>query len=126
MPAWGTSACWSAASFQKPTFPSCWSWAWRECLDPARRCRRLPNSSAPAGAARMLDDLLKRLRTGDRQALSRLLSVVGRGEQLGEIRAAITTRPANSLVVAVTGNAGVGKSTLVGKLAEYLRSQDKT
>lgn len=74
----------------------------------------------------MPDDLLARLRTGDRLALARLLSVVGRGEQLAEIRAALADQTLRSLIVAITGNAGVGKSTLVGKLAEYLRSQNKT
>ena len=58
----------------------------------------------------------------DRLALARLLTLVARGEQLDAIRAA--RRPPSTErtpVVAITGNAGVGKSTLVGKLAEYLR-----
>jgi LAO/AO transport system ATPase len=74
----------------------------------------------------MPDDLVARLRSGDRLALARLLSVVGRGEQLDEIRGAIAGQPEHSLIVAITGNAGVGKSTLVGKLAEFLRDQNKT
>jgi LAO/AO transport system kinase len=74
----------------------------------------------------MLDTWLERLRSGDRLALARLLTLVGRGEQLAEILAAVPRKPARSLVVAFTGNAGVGKSTLVGKLAESLRGQNKT
>src|SRR5882724_8169305 len=71
----------------------------------------------------MLDDLVARFRNHDRLALARLLTLVARGEQLEAIRAAIEPRSEHAPVVAITGNAGVGKSTLVGKLAEYLRGQ---
>ena len=71
----------------------------------------------------MLDDLVARFRNHDRLALARLLTLVARGEQLDAIRAAIKPRSEHAPVVAITGNAGVGKSTLVGKLAEYLRGQ---
>lgn len=74
----------------------------------------------------MLDDLLKRLAGRDRLALSRLLTLVARSEQLDAIRAALGPKPEGLLVVAVTGNTGVGKSTLVGKLAEHLRTVGKT
>jgi 2-methylcitrate dehydratase len=74
----------------------------------------------------MLDDLLARFGNRDRLALARLLTLVARGEQLAAIRAAIAPKPPNTPVVAFTGSAGVGKSTLVGKLAEFLRAQSKT
>jgi 2-methylcitrate dehydratase len=74
----------------------------------------------------MLDDLLARLARHDRLALSRLLTLVARSEQLDAIRAAVGPKPAELSVVAVTGNTGVGKSTLVGKLAEHLRGAGKT
>jgi LAO/AO transport system ATPase len=74
----------------------------------------------------MLDDLLTRLANRDRLALARLLTLVARGEQLDAIRAAVGPRPEGLLVVAVTGSAGVGKSTLVGKLAEHVRGAGKT
>jgi LAO/AO transport system ATPase len=74
----------------------------------------------------MLDELLARLARQDRLALARLLTLVARSEQLDAIRAAIGPRPEGLLVVAVTGNTGVGKSTLVGKLAEHLRAAGKT
>jgi len=74
----------------------------------------------------MLSDLLERLQRKDRLALARLLTLVSRSEQLEAIRAEVGPRPADTPVVAITGNAGVGKSTLVGKLAEYLRAQDKS
>ncbi len=74
----------------------------------------------------MLSDLLARLEEKDRLALARLLTLISRGEQLPEISSAIGTRNETTPVVAITGNAGVGKSTLVGKLAEYLRGEDKS
>ena len=76
----------------------------------------------------MLDDLLSRYRNHDRLALARLLTLVARGEQLEAIRAAIEPHQAQerALVVSITGNTGVGKSTLVGRLAEYLRGQNQT
>lgn len=74
----------------------------------------------------MLDDLLARLARGDRLALARLLTLVSRNEQLEAIRAAVNDKPAELPVIAVTGNTGVGKSTLVGKLAEHLRGTGKT
>lgn len=74
----------------------------------------------------MLDELLGRFRNHDRLALSRLLTLVARGEQLDAIRAALEPNNPGRPIVALTGNAGVGKSTLVGKLAEYLRGQGKT
>ena len=74
----------------------------------------------------MLDDLLARLVKRDRLALARLLTLVARSEQLEAIGAAVGPKPESIFVAAVTGNTGVGKSTLVGKLAEHLRSQGKT
>jgi LAO/AO transport system kinase len=74
----------------------------------------------------MLDDLLVRLGQRDRLALARVLTLVARGEQMPAIRAAVGAKSDAVPVVALTGNAGVGKSTLVGKLAEHLRALGKT
>jgi LAO/AO transport system ATPase len=74
----------------------------------------------------MLDDLLTRYYAHDRLALARLLTLVARGEQLEVIRGAVLPKSAHTLAVAFTGNAGVGKSTLVGKLAEHLRELGKS
>jgi LAO/AO transport system ATPase len=74
----------------------------------------------------MLDALLERFRRGDRLALSRLVSLVARGERTEEVLAA-AGRPAKpARVVAVTGGGGVGKSTLVGKLIEQARAGGET
>jgi LAO/AO transport system ATPase len=74
----------------------------------------------------MLDALLDRYRHKDRRALARLLSLAACGEHLPEILAvaAALRRPAR--VVAITGGAGVGKSTLTGKLIELLRGRGLT
>jgi LAO/AO transport system ATPase len=71
----------------------------------------------------MLDPLVERFRQGDRNALARLLTFVSRGEFLDEIRPAVQAEP-RACVVAVTGSAGVGKSTLIGKLINFLRQQN--
>lgn len=74
----------------------------------------------------MPEPLLERFRQHDRLALARLLSLAARGEKLGEILAAIPVPVKRSRVVAVTGSGGVGKSTLIGKLLEFLRHQGET
>ena len=74
----------------------------------------------------MLEALLIRFHQHDRQALSRLVSHVARGEYLREITTALQAPAESSRVVAVTGSAGVGKSTLIGKLIEFLRRQQLT
>jgi LAO/AO transport system ATPase len=74
----------------------------------------------------VLEALLDRFRQGDRLALSRLLSLVARGDDIGTIIDGIRRSPRPSRVVAVTGGAGVGKSTLVGKLIEWVRGQGQT
>ncbi len=70
----------------------------------------------------MLDDLLARFARGDRLALSRLLSLLGRGERADEILPRLPPPATQLRVVAVTGGAGVGKSTLTGRLIESLRA----
>ena len=74
----------------------------------------------------MLADLLTRYAAGDRRALARLITLVARGDSLAEIGAFLDARPKKSpLVVGITGAAGVGKSTLVGRLLARARRDDK-
>jgi 2-methylcitrate dehydratase len=71
--------------------------------------------------------LLDGLRRGDRQALARLLTLVSRGEEIERIRESIArATPRTARVIAVTGSAGVGKSTLIGKLIEQFRAKNQT
>jgi LAO/AO transport system ATPase len=71
----------------------------------------------------MPESLLERFRRGDRLALARLLTFAARGEHLDQTRAAVEPSVRSSRVIAVTGSAGVGKSTLIGKLITELRRQ---
>ncbi len=74
----------------------------------------------------MPDDLLDRFRQRDRLALSRLLSLVARGELAEPVLAQLGPPVKPSRVLAVTGSGGVGKSTLVGKLIERFRQTGQT
>jgi LAO/AO transport system kinase len=74
----------------------------------------------------MIDALLDRFRRGERTALARLLSLLARNEELPSILAGLGTPKKPGRVVALTGGVGVGKSTLVGRLIEYLRAEGQT
>jgi LAO/AO transport system ATPase len=71
----------------------------------------------------MFDELLARFRSGDRLALSRLLTHAAQGEHLAELLAALPSPEPPARVIAVTGSAGVGKSTLIGKLLSTVRTR---
>jgi LAO/AO transport system ATPase len=58
--------------------------------------------------------------------LARSITQAVRGEHVDVPVASARAKTAGSLIVAVTGSAGVGKSSLVGKLVEYIRSTGKT
>lgn len=74
----------------------------------------------------MLDELLDRLRQHDRLALSRLLSLIARGQVGAEIVARLPGPARPGRVVAFTGSGGVGKSSLIGGLIELIRRQGRT
>jgi LAO/AO transport system ATPase len=74
----------------------------------------------------MLEALLQRFRQTDRRALSRLLTLAARGEQVSEILAGLGTPRTTCRVVAITGSGGVGKSSLIGRLIEFLRGRGET
>lgn len=74
----------------------------------------------------MLDALLDRFHRHDRLALSRLLTFLARGEHAPEILSHLAPPAKPSLVVALTGSAGVGKSTLAGRLIEAIRAAGQT
>jgi LAO/AO transport system kinase len=74
----------------------------------------------------MIDALLEQFHRGDRHALSRLVSLLARGQEVEAILAGLGPARKQSRVVALTGGGGVGKSTLVGKLIELLRGRGQT
>src|SRR5947209_15367106 len=71
----------------------------------------------------MLEELVAQLARGDRHAVARLLTLAARGERLEEILDLLPPVKTPARVVAVTGGAGVGKSTLVGKLIDRFRQR---
>lgn len=76
----------------------------------------------------MLADLLNRFARRDRRALSRLLTLASRGEGIDEIDASLRTSASRAKppIIAVTGSAGVGKSTFLGRLLAHIRQLGKT
>ncbi len=74
-----------------------------------------------------LDSLFERFRRRERLALARLLTWAADVEMARQVRAAFAHEPLpNVPVIAFTGSGGVGKSTLIGRLIEHVRSQGKT
>ncbi|MEQ8786122.1 MAG: GTP-binding protein [Pirellulaceae bacterium] len=76
-----------------------------------------------------IDQLWQRFLTHDRMALSRLLTMLARGQGVDQLTGLLDESDgdeAGPRVVAFTGSGGVGKSTLVGKSIEYLRGQGDT
>src|SRR5262249_27176482 len=72
----------------------------------------------------MLDTLLERFGHGDRRALARLLSHLSQGEHVEAILSRLPSAPP-SRVVALTGSAGVGKSSLAGQLLSTARKHGR-
>lgn len=85
----------------------------------------MPDALPHAPPDSSLDTLTRRLRQRDRRALARLISLAARGEHRAALDAALPSPTQPSMVVAVTGSPGVGKSTLVGKLVEGLRGNGR-
>ena len=71
-------------------------------------------------------ELLERYARGDRGALSRLLTLAARGDSLEAIRVFLDAHPTKMPpTFAITGSAGVGKSTLIGRLLSRIRADGK-
>jgi LAO/AO transport system kinase len=69
-----------------------------------------------------LADLIDRAMSGDRRALSRLISrVEDGGPAAWAVLARIYPRTGHARIVGVTGAPGTGKSTLVGEIAKFIR-----
>lgn len=74
----------------------------------------------------MFETLFAGLRAQDRRSLARLITLAARGENTAAVQSQLgpASRPAR--VIALTGAAGVGKSTLTGKLIEQLRERGRS
>ena len=71
-----------------------------------------------------MDETVRRLLEGDQRSLSRLISLVETGDPgAAEVMAAVYPHTGNAYCVGVTGPPGVGKSTIVDRLAEVMRGE---
>jgi LAO/AO transport system ATPase len=68
--------------------------------------------------------LAERFRSQDRRALSRALTLASRGELGAQLAQFAVERPAR--VLAFSGSGGVGKSSLIGRMVEWLRQRGET
>jgi LAO/AO transport system kinase len=75
-----------------------------------------------------VDQLLERLRAGDKRAVARLISWVEDGDrdQLREAAEALNPSTGRAQVIGLTGSPGVGKSTLADALVAAYRAQGRT
>src|SRR5215213_2821670 len=72
------------------------------------------------------EDLVERLLAGDRRALARVISKIEReDEETAEIIAQVYKETGDALTVGFTGPPGVGKSSIIAKLIELYREEDK-
>lgn len=72
-----------------------------------------------------MEDAAHRLLTGDQRALSRMISYLERGDpQAAGVLKTIDPHTGNAYIVGITGPPGAGKSTIVDRLTELLRSKD--
>jgi len=72
-------------------------------------------------------DLVDKMLSGDRLALSRLISLVeARSRDLVSIMAKVQSRCGRAYKIGITGPPGAGKSTLADKIISHLRKKGKT
>ena len=73
------------------------------------------------------DGLVERLLSGDRRALARVISKIERGDpETHGIVSEIYSKTGTALSVGFTGPPGVGKSSIIAKLIELYRKEDRT
>ena len=73
-----------------------------------------------------MPELADRLLAGEQRALSRVISMLERGDSgAADVMRAIDPRTGHSYTLGITGPPGAGKSTIVDQLTRLLRGQDK-
>jgi LAO/AO transport system ATPase len=73
-----------------------------------------------------IEELIRRFRAKDRRALARLLTFASRGQSLDILRKELASHSKDGCIAAFTGSGGVGKSSLIGRSVELLRSRDRS
>jgi LAO/AO transport system kinase len=74
-----------------------------------------------------LDELTEGVRSGDRRALARAISLVENGDPLAyPLVRELYPETGRAAIVGVTGPPGVGKSSLIGALVRHVRAAGKT
>jgi LAO/AO transport system kinase len=74
-----------------------------------------------------LEQLVAGVRTGDRRALARAISLVEDGDQRAyPLVREVYPETGRAAIVGVTGPPGVGKSSLIGALVRHVREADRT
>jgi LAO/AO transport system kinase len=75
----------------------------------------------------LLQEMVQRMRSGDRGTLARLLTRVERGgDEAAPILEAVHSYTGHAYVIGITGPPGVGKSTLVDRLTAVYRAQGRS
>ena len=73
-----------------------------------------------------LKTLADRLLAGEQRALSRVISMLERGDPAAvEVMRSVDSRTGHAYTLGITGPPGAGKSTIVDQLTRHLRRQDK-
>jgi LAO/AO transport system kinase len=93
-----------------------------------RMLARIPplTIAAVASPGRTAADLAERLLAGDKRALARAISLVENDDPEGwALVREVYPRTGRAAVVGFTGPPGVGKSTLIGRLVEHARGQER-
>jgi LAO/AO transport system kinase len=79
------------------------------------------------GRETSLETLVEGVRTGDRRAIARAITLVENGDPLAEaLVGELYPRTGRASTVGVTGPPGVGKSTLIGALTSHVRALGRT
>ena len=74
-----------------------------------------------------MPELADRLLSGDQRALSRVISMLERGDpSAADVMRNIDARTGHAYTLGITGPPGAGKSTIVDQLTRHLRQQDKS
>lgn len=74
-----------------------------------------------------MEEAAQRLFAGDQRTLSKLISLIERGDaQAAGVLKAVDPHTDGAYVIGITGPPGAGKSTIVDRLTELLRAQDLT